>query len=71
MLKRIQYSILVFNFYIQEKFYSIKSILWAFQKKFIKKYNLNLEFLDIDECSIIKSHIYEKNIINKSISTYP
>ncbi len=70
MLKRIQYSIVVFNFYIQEKFYSIKSILWAFQKTFIKKYNLNLEFLDIDECSIIKNHIYEKNIINKSITTY-
>ncbi len=71
MLKRIQYSIVVFNFYIQEKFYSIKSILWAFQKTFIKKYNLNLEFLDIDECSIIKSHIYEKILLINQLVPIP
>lgn len=71
MLKRIQYSITVFNFYLREKFYSIKSILWAFQKIFIKKYNLNLEFLDIDECSIIKNYIDEKILLINQLIPVP
>ncbi len=71
MLKRIQHLITVFNFYLQEKFYSIKSILWAFQKIFMKKYNLNLEFLDIDECSIIKNYIYEKILLINQLIPVP
>lgn len=71
MLKRIQHSIIVFNFYLQEKFYNIKSFLWAFQKIFIKKYNLNLEFLNIDECSIIESYIYEKILLINQLISVP
>ncbi|WP_281749191.1 hypothetical protein [Spiroplasma ixodetis] len=41
------------------------------QKTFIKKYNLNLEFLDIDECSIIKNHIYEKILLINQLLPIP
>lgn len=71
MLKKIQQSISVFNFYNHEKFYNIKTLLWRFQNAFIKKYNLTLELLDIDHCILVNEYVNNNILLISQLVSFP
>ncbi|WP_342276515.1 hypothetical protein [Spiroplasma endosymbiont of Nebria brevicollis] len=71
MLKKIQQSISVFNFYNHEKFYNIKTLLWKFQNAFIKKYNLNLELLDIDHYVLVNEYVSNNILLISQLVSLP